>query len=494
MLKNIPTYTKRILNLLNAAGFEAYLVGGAVRDLLLGREPVDYDITTNAKPETVRDLALKEGWKVIDNLGQNFGCCVIVLDDVSTEVTTFRSERYGEDAHKPKDVWYCETLKEDLARRDFTVNAMAMDATGNIYDYFGGREDLAKKILRTVGHASSRYEEDALRMFRACRFVAQLGFTYVEDNPSIGGFGMLNTPYYLEKNYAFPIERTRGLSLERVRKEIDKMLVAPYATQGLMLFVATGLSDSTCRVKENGKVEEIAILPELRHIVGLKQNPRFHCYDTWEHTLFAMDNSPRDLLLRWALLLHDIGKGQEGIRVITEEGQPRDAGHEKRSARDAEKIFARLRMNKDFAKLATWLVANHMRFVGLFKAEGNTALLRWLRQEAHSGIFRNNKELVFAYENLVEVYLADMGATHAGFKKELMDQARALSSRLVELALGMPVATSDLAITGKDLLSIIPQERIKDELTYLLARVQNGDLQNQKTMLVEAVQKHLKRG
>ncbi|MCQ2358603.1 MAG: HD domain-containing protein [Phascolarctobacterium sp.] len=490
MLNKIPSYTNKILNLLNESGYEAYLVGGAVRDLLLGREPGDYDITTNAKPEVVRDLALTQGWKVVDNLGQNFGCCVVVVDGIPTEVTTFRGEKYGEDAHKPEDVWYCKTLKEDLSRRDFTVNAMAMDAKGNIYDYFGGQEDLANKLLRTVGNAASRYEEDALRMFRACRFVAQLGFTYVEDNPSIGGFGMENTPYYLEKNYKFPVERTKGLSLERIRKELDKMLVAPYASKGLMLFMGTGLADAKCRVKENGNFEEIDILPELRHLVGLKQNPRFHCYDTWEHTLFAIDNSPRELLIRWALLLHDLGKGQDGIRTITDEGQPRDAGHEKRSAEDAVKIFARLRMNKDLAKLATWLVAEHMRFVGLFKIEGNAALLRWLRAEAHSGMFHNNEEMVFAFDKLTYVYLADMGATHAGFNKELMTKARELSAKLMELAREMPVANSDLNISGKEMLEFISKDRIKEAFVYLLERVQNGNLPNSNAELREALQKH----
>lgn len=493
MIDKVPNYTNRILNLLNKHGFEAYIVGGAVRDILLGRIPGDYDITTNARPEIVRDLALAEGWKVVDNLGQNFGCCVIVLEGIATEVTTFRGEKYGQDAHKPEGIWYCDTLKEDLSRRDFTVNAMAMDAKGNIYDYFGGSEDLKNKILRSVGKAHIRYEEDALRMFRACRFVAQLGFTYVEDNPSVGGFGMPNTPYYLENNYKFPVERTKGLSLERVRKEIDKMLIAPYASKGLMLFMATGLSDAKCRVKENGTFQEIDILPELRHLVGLRQNPRFHCYDTWEHTLFAIDNSPCDLLLRWALVLHDIGKGQDGIRVITEEGQPRDAGHERRSAEDAEKIFARLRVNKDFAKLATWLVAEHMRFVGLFKSEGDAALLRWLRQEAHNGVFRNNQEFVSGFENLTQVYLSDMGATHAGFNAELMNKARTISSRLLELAREMPVANSDLNISGKDLLDIIPKEKIKDELAYLLTRVQNGSLENNRQSLLKAVQKHINR-
>ncbi|EJW99374.1 tRNA nucleotidyltransferase/poly(A) polymerase family protein [gut metagenome] len=236
LVERIPPYSKKILAGLEAAGFEAYLVGGAVRDLLLNLTPGDYDITTNARPEQVLELCRKLNWFTVKNLGNNFGCVVIVLDGVPTEVTTFRGESYGTaDAHRPEKIWYCQKLEEDLSRRDFTVNAMAMDLRGKVYDFFGGKEDLQNKILRTVGNAAKRYQEDGLRMFRACRFVAQLGFTYVQENDVLPAFGMKGTPYYLPQNYKMPLERCNALSLERVRQELDKLLLSPFAGHGLML-------------------------------------------------------------------------------------------------------------------------------------------------------------------------------------------------------------------------------------------------------------------
>jgi len=491
MKNKIPSYIKSILNALNAQGFKAYVVGGAVRDLLLDLEPGDFDVTTSAHPQQVLEICRAQNWRTVDNLGNNFGCVIAIVEDVPVEITTFRGEAYGTDAHKPEKVWYCETLREDLSRRDFTVNAMALDINGKLYDFFGGQEDLQKKILRTVGKAKLRYEEDALRMFRACRFVAQLGFNYVQEDDLLPAFGMEGTPYQLEQNFKFPVERCAGLSLERVRKELEKLLVSPYAGKGLMLLLATGLASATCRVKENSSFTELPILPELEHLAGLHQNPRFHCYDTWEHTLAAIDNSPQDLEIRWALLLHDVGKGLPDVRKLNKEGQPSDHGHEAKSAELSREIMARLRYPEKFSKLIVWLVAEHMRFAPMLLT-GEKTLLRWVRSEATSGNFRNQKEMTSAYEKLVEIFLADMGATHASKNQKLMADGRSLGEQVIALAREkMPVATSDLAISGRDLLEIIPQAQIKNALPYLLGRVQSGNLPNEKEALLSALRKNL---
>ena len=491
MKNKLPSYIKSILNALNAQGFEAYVVGGAVRDLLLGIEPGDFDVTTSAHPQQVLEICHAQNWRTVDNLGNNFGCVIAIVDNVPVEITTFRGEAYGADAHKPEKVWYCKTLREDLSRRDFTVNAMALDINGKLYDFFGGQADLQKKILRTVGKAKLRYEEDALRMFRACRFVAQLGFNYVQEDDLLPAFGMEGTPYRLEQNFKFPVERCAGLSLERVRKELEKLLVSPYAGKGLMLLLATGLASATCRVKENGSFTEIPILPELEHLAGLHQNPRFHCYDTWEHTLAAIDNSPQDLEIRWALLLHDIGKGLRDVRKLNKEGQPSDHGHEAKSAELSREIMARLRYPEKFSKLIVWLVAEHMRFAPMLLT-GEKTLLRWVRSEATSGNFRNQKEMTSAYEKLVEIFLADMGATHASKNQKLMEDGRSLGEQVIAIAREkMPIATSDLAISGRDLLEIIPQAQIKNALPYLLERVQSGNLPNEKEALLSALRKNL---
>ena len=492
---NFPCYTKKILQTLTEAGYEAYLVGGAVRDLLLGSTPGDYDVATSATPEQVLAVCHEQGWRTVDRLGHNFGCVIILLDGKPTEVTTFRGERYDEhDMHRPAATWYCRTLREDLSRRDFTVNAMALDLQGKLYDYFGGQEDLHKKILRTVGKAQQRYKEDALRMLRACRFVAQLGFRYEQAGcEQLPACGAPDTPYYLPHSFSFPVERCAGLSLERVRKELEKLITSKYAGHGLMLMLATGLLAASCRQRENGQDIEVKILPEALHLVGLQQNPRFHLYDTWEHTLLAIDNSPRNLAIRWALVLHDLGKGLPYIRKLNKEGQPSDPGHEAESAKMAQVILKRLGYKNNFVQLVTWLVAQHMRFAPMLLT-GERTLLRWVRSEAVNAGFRSQAELTQAYELLVEVFLADMGATHARENAQLMTEGRSLGEQVVQLArTKMPVSTKDLAISGKDLLALLPRQQIKDILAYLLERVQSGNLPNEQAALLHAVQKHLQR-
>lgn len=491
MKYNIPAYIQKVLYALNAAGYEAYIAGGAVRDLLLGIAPGDFDITTSARPNNVLAICQKYGWYTVDKLGNNFGCVVALIDGTAVEITTFRGEAYGSDAHRPDKIWYCDTLKEDCSRRDFTVNAMAMDIDGNIYDYFGGQQDLAAKILRPVGNARQRYEEDALRMLRACRFVGQLGFTYMQDDDVLPPFGEEDTPYYLKQNYRFPIERCAGLSLERVRRELDKLLTSTHAGRGLMLLMATGLTDAHCRVKADGVYKEIAILPELRHLAGLHQNRRFHCYDAWEHTLTAVDNGPCTLSIRWALLLHDVGKGLPDIRKLNTEGQPTDPGHEAKSAVMTQEILSRLEYPKEFIQRVVWLVAQHMRFAPMLFT-GESTLLRWVRGEATSGKFRSESQMAEAYTELVEVFLADMGATHARNNARLMADGKLLGEQVVELAkTKMPVAVSDLHIGGRDLLPVMQRSEIKNMLAYLLSRVQSGNLPNDKAVLMAAARKYL---
>ena len=331
-------------------------------------------------------------------------------------------------------------------------------------------------------------------MLRACRFVAQLGFTYEQTGcEALPACGAPNTPYYLPHGYSFPVERCAGLSLERVRKELEKLITSEYAGKGLMLMMATGLLGANCHARENGNDTVIPILPEALHLLGLHQNPRFHLYDTWEHTLLAIDNSPHDLAIRWALVLHDLGKGLPNVRKLNKEGQPSDPSHEAESAKMAKAILARLGYNKSFVHLVTWLVAQHMRLAPMLLT-GERTLLRWVRSEAANSGFRTQAELTQAYSLLVEVFLADMGATHARENEQLMAEGRLLGRQVVELVrTRMPVCTKDLAIGGRELLELVHQSEIKNILFYLLERVQSGNLPNEKEALLTAVHKHLKR-
>ena len=562
MQTSFPDYVTKTLNILNAAGYEAYVVGGAVRDQLLGLEPGDYDIATDGRPEQVAAVLRNAGYSLAEKLGENFGVVVAVTEGRSLEIATFRNERYayGLDAHRPAEVWYCDTLKEDLSRRDFTVNAMAMDSRGNLYDYYGGQKDLEAKVIRTVGDPRKRFAEDALRMYRACRFVAQLGFTYVEGNdsaedvlgdysasltveqnlriamekagkyvpenmktmgpdaqlthgPAVTGsdvpvreglaqdnetvygfpFGQPGTKYYLKKRYVFDVSRCRNLSLERVKTELDKMLVGKAAGKGLALFLSSGLANAQCRVRDMGSETFVDVLPELAHLPALPQNIRFHCYNVWEHILAAVDNGPRELTLRWALLLHDVAKGLPGVRGTTPDGYPNDHGHEKESAKMAEAILVRLRYPRPFVRRVSWLVAKHMRFAPMMIHKNNT-LLRWIRSEATGGEFRTEKEMAEAFSQLTEVFLADMGATWAGVLQEpVMEEGRRLGEEAVRIARErMPVHTSDLHVRGSE-IKALPPFTVGDAMKYLLARVQSGSIPNERGALLQALAKKLEK-
>ena len=567
MQNSLPAYVLKTLQILNAAGYEAYVVGGAVRDMLLGIEPGDFDITTNARPEQIASVLRAAGYTLAENLGENFGVVVAVTEGHALEIATFRNERYayGQDAHRPAEVWFCDTLQEDLSRRDFTVNAMAMDSFGKLYDFFCGQEDLKAKLLRAVGNPKQRFAEDALRMYRACRFVSQLDFTYVEGNDTAAdvlgeydeeqtveqnlrsamikagkpvpadmktmgpdaqltgsldgnGFGQPGTKYYLQKRYVFDISQCRNLSLERVKTELDKMLLGKAAGKGLALFLSSGLANAQCRVRDKGTETFVVVLPELAHLPGLPQNIRFHCYNVWEHTLAAVDKSPRELVLRWALLMHDVAKGLPGVRGTTPDGYPNDHGHEQKSSEMAETILTRLRYPRPFVRRVRWLVAKHMRFAPMMIHKNNT-LLRWIRSEAVGGTFRTEKEMAEAFAQLTEVFLADMGATWAGVLQEpVMEEGRRLGEEAVRIARDrMPVHTSDLKVSGDEMQKLIerecpvhnrnmneqeethnnskPQRTVStgEAMKYLLTRVQSGSIPNERGALLQAMKRKLEK-
>ena len=468
----IPEYVNKILKTLMSAGYDAYLVGGAVRDLLLAKEPEDFDVVTNAKPAEIIAVARRAGFGVVEELGQNFGVVMVVVDGNSVEVAAYRSESYGEDAHRPESVWYCETLAEDLARRDFTINAIALDIDGRVIDYFNGLEDLKNRELRTVGKASQRFAEDALRMFRACRFISQLGVT-------------CDAEVFAAITEQLP--RVSGLSMERVRTEINKLMKGEFVNLGLDALVRSGLADQSCRNRQNGKEKQIPILPELSALVGVPQNPNFHSHDVWNHTLKAVSFGEKSLEVRWALLLHDIGKGQPTVRGFDNEGNPTDYGHEELSALMAEKILRRFQFSASFVKRVVWLIANHMQ-LGFRVGKDEYGTKRWLRKVALSGAFRWNKDLQEAFSQLTSVCLADLAATKA-HEQEIIT-TRMYNEELLRLAADMPVHTSDLLLSGKQIAKMLgSKESLPQLMQILLKRVQDGTMENSEKALTEAVKK-----
>ncbi|MDU2065549.1 MAG: CCA tRNA nucleotidyltransferase [Sporomusaceae bacterium] len=476
----IPSEALAIVESLSEAGFAAYIVGGAVRDLLLGIVPKDFDVATNAQPEEVLALCHRKGWRIVEKLGANFGVVALVFEHKTWEVATFRTECYGDDAHRPETVRYTDSLQEDLARRDFTINAMALTRTGKIIDYFGGRNDLDLALLRTVGDPVKRFQEDALRLFRACRFAAQLGFR-LED-----------------KTYEAMtrcLERVKGLSLERVKAEINKLLLSGQVAVGLDYLVHSGLAQCTCQVKRQGQVYEIALLPELRDLLGVPQNPAFHSFDVWYHTVAAVVASSTDITVRWAALLHDVAKGSVGVRSITAEGRITDYGHDKAGATIAKAILTRLEFAPKFVVRISWLVEKHMRFhVNFYRTvveNDSRSLVHWLREEARSGRFRDQAELKQAFVELAQLCFADAIATGKSSKDQASFSKHFLTV-LEEVTCKMPVHTSDLVIRGKEICKWAPEpQSIGSCLKILLQRVQDGELVNEKNVLLAAAEKWL---
>lgn len=475
-MKNaIPYNIIRLVSELEKRQYHAFIVGGAVRDLLMAKQPTDYDVATSACPKAIIDMAVQNDWRIIDKLGHNFGVVIILLEGQPVEVASFRGERYGADSHKPEEVWFTDNIAEDLARRDFTINAMAMDLAGNIIDHFGGQADLEAMLVRAVGDPCKRFQEDALRMFRACRFAGQLGFDIEEQT--------LN---------AIPdnLSRVNGLSIERVKNELEKMLTAEQCHFSLAAFVESGLAACSCRMKEHGEYRSVPILPELTHLVKLPQNLEHHLYDVWRHTIETVRNSPPDLLLRWAALLHDVGKGLPGIRG-EKNGQPTDHGHDGEGARLAEDILARFQYSPKFRKRVAWLISKHMRFYVYLNGNSQNAL-RWIRDEARSGLFSCSKDLNDAFMQLTELCKADIYA--AVKNPEAVADAAAFGKYLAELIKDMPVHTSDLPYSAGNLTVALGDKKlIGPFLKNALLRVQDGNLANEEKALLDAAAKWVQR-
>lgn len=466
----MPFFTpavRKVLQILNVEGYEAYVVGGAVRDMLLGRIPTEYDICTDACPRAVMAMAAENKIKAYRK-GAAFGVMAWIVDGEEIEIATYRTEVYGRDAHRPEKVEFVWALEDDLARRDFTVNAMAMNLAGEIFDPFDGRRALREGVLRAVGDPEERFEEDALRIFRACRFVAEYGFT-VEDETRAAIAG------------ARP--RVAGLSVERVRDEIDKMLVAPDVVKGLRLMQETGLFSTSCRARISGRDELVAVLPELDRLVGIPQNPMYHHLDVWEHTLQVVKNVTPEPVLRWAALLHDAAKGAPGVRTVNRHGQPSDYGHAEAGAHIARAVMERLRMPPSFSARVVWLVRRHMSF----PSPDERAVIRWLRRLAPG--FNGRRELAEATKQSLVLRYADLSGGRVNPENLLKENV--FLENLVQLCLiKVPFYTEDLAISGGEVSALVGRgPQVKKLLTVLLERVQNGDLANKRAVLREAARK-----
>lgn len=461
-----------LLTWLTEAGFTAYIVGGAVRDYVMGRPFHDIDIATSAKPEEV--LAVLDAHHVAhtDLVGKNFGVVVATLDGKPYEIATFRGERYGVHSHKPEEVWYADTWEEDVKRRDFTINGLAMDKQGQVIDLVGGVQDCKKRVLRTIGNSTNRFHEDPLRLFRACRFIGQLNV--LPHRSLLDGMAK-----------AFP--RVAGLSLARVKEELHKLLVSPYVAKGLDVLVQSGLADCSCTVKENGQERIIPILPELHHLVNLPQEPMFHRFDGWYHTLAVVQHTKPDLLLRWAALLHDVGKGMPTVRAVRN-GRLTDHSHDEVGAKMAYDLLLRLQYTPDFAQRVSWLVARHMRF-HYFASHDEADGIKWARKEALSGNFRNARELQEAWNQLSEICQADV--IGCGNPNASTASTAAFGEYMQDIMDRMPIQSKDLNYDER--VVQVGATYMAQLMKFLIRQVQDGHTPNKPEALYQAAKQKIER-
>ena len=438
----LPEKVKTVIGELKAHGYDAYAVGGCIRDSILGRTPGDWDITTSAKPQQVKAIFPR----TVDT-GIQHGTVTVLMDKEGFEVTTYRIDGEYEDARHPKDVIFTSNLLEDLKRRDFTINAMAYNDEVGLVDPFNGMEDIKYHKIRCVGRAEDRFSEDALRILRAIRFASQLGFVLEPD-----------TDWNISKMY----KNLENISIERINSEFCKIAAS---------------SDFCVQMVLYHEVFSLFI-PEIKDMFGFQQNNPYHIYDVWNHTVHAVqayecdcepDLNPRDLITSLAVFFHDIGKphcyqdGEDGIRHFK--------GHGRVSADMTNEIMKRLRFANDTREKVVELVYYHD---ATFEV-GKKYIKRWL-----------NKIGEEQFRRLLNVRRADIKA-QADMNQETRLQKIDNIEYILEEVLQDDECFSlkDLAVNGKDLITIgyKPGKEIGEVLNNLLDSVISGEYINEKEKL-----------
>ena len=430
MTMDMPKNVDTAINLLQSAGFEAYAVGGCVRDSLLGKTPDDWDITTSAKPEDMKSVFIN--FHCIDT-GIKHGTVTVVIDGEPLEITTFRLDGEYEDNRHPKSVTFTSNLGADLGRRDFTVNAMAYSKMTGTVDLFGGQNDLKNGIIRCVGDPDRRFNEDALRILRALRFASALDFEIEEK-----------TAQSLLKNRAL----LGNISEERISKELLKLVCGKGAKRILTDFAPVLFE----------------ILPELQPMYKNSHDNPHHCYDIYEHTLIAVESIDPEPTLRFAMLLHDCGK--PAVKKFDENGVAHFYGHQRISAEISAQILARLKVSNKFRDEILFLVSNHDRWE-LY--ENTEKMPRYLSKFGLDGVL-----------NLLKVMRADVLAQSPEYRYRL-DQIADAEETAKNLAAQKPcLSLSELQINGRTLMDIgIPQGRkLGAVLAQLLDEVIDGVTKN----------------
>lgn len=435
-LLRLPTFVEHALQQLESAGFETWVVGGCVRDALRGQVPADWDICTQATPAQMQTVFVEKDEKVIPT-GLQHGTVTVLLADETVEITTFRAEGAYSDGRHPDQVQFVRHIQADLARRDFTVNAMAWHPMRGLYDPFGGWDDLQQGTLRAVGNPDTRFTEDALRILRAIRFVAQTGWAVEEQTAA----AMRRQKKHL-----------RRISAERIQQECTKLLCNRYAYRALHDFADIITT----------------VLPELAPMVGCQQCNPHHLYDVWEHSIQAVGQIPAISVLRWAALLHDCGK--PACKTIDEAGVGHFYRHAQRGSILAARMLKRLRFSNEDSKTIVLLIEHHDPPLG----ETEKLVRRRLAQLGESH-----------FRELLMLKKADATGQGTGTGKIT---SLCCTERLLEQLLAQQVCFSlqQLAVDGRDMMALgLSGRAIGEMLQRLLDRVIQERLPNEKTALLD---------
>ena len=437
----LPLEVKKIALYLQEKGHQAYVVGGGVRDSLLKRRVLDWDLCTSAPPQEVMVL-----FKRVIPTGLKHGTVtVLTSNQQGVEVTTLRKEGAYKDHRHPDQVVYTQDLKEDLARRDFTINAMAWDPKSKIlYDHFEGQKNLKEKIIKTVGNAKDRFEEDGLRSLRAIRFAAELNFSLDQE---------------IMEAIPKTLESTQKVAPERIKEELMKMLGSPKPSIGLELLRKTKLMEW--------------ILPELLEGYGMEQN-KFHAFDVYHHSLKACDEADPLPLLRLAVLLHDIAKPRTRKML---RGSYRFYGHDRLGAKMAKKIMGRLRFSNNDQDYVINLVRNHMFY---YQDEwSDSAVRRFIKRVGEKNL-----------EDLLHLRVADEKAS--GVNPPDYERLKVLRDHIEKIRQEeSALSVKQLAISGKEVMKILgikPGPKVGKILNELLEKVLDDPQLNEPDKLQKIVQ------
>ncbi len=445
MTISLPEGVQYLIRKLEQNGGEAYAVGGCVRDALRGAAPNDWDLCTSATPGQILDIL--QGEKVLET-GLKHGTVTVLLPDGAYEVTTYRVDGTYSDGRHPDQVTFTNQITDDLARRDFTINAMAYHPSRGLVDPFGGVQDLQEGLIQTVGDADKRFDEDSLRILRGLRFASTLGFD-------------------LSEACSASIHRNRNLlvrvSKERIQVELSKLL----------------LGDGVKKILVQYHDVLSQVIPSIEPMVGFAQRNVHHCFDVWEHTAHAVAWASKDLIVRWTMLLHDMGKP---CCFSMTEGNGHFYGHAGESANIARTVLADLRMDHNTIQKVVQLVEVH----DLPLPQTDKAVKRWLNRLGKEQFLR-----------LTQVHRADILAQAPHYQQKKLDAVdRSLHCMEKVIREGQCFSIRDLAVDGRDILAAgVPAgPGVGRMLQHLLELVIDQVLDNNRECLLREVNNHVKGG